>query len=89
MARNILLAELTGRARCIASILSSAGSVQLLREAKKRGVPISGEACPHHFTLTDTGLAGSDKFWETDGKDIWPATAASVRAGLLTTRISK
>ena len=66
VARNILLAELTG-AHVHCQHLSSAGSVQLLREAKKRGVPISGEACPHHFTLTDTALAGSDKFWN-DGR---------------------
>jgi dihydroorotase len=69
VARNILLAELTG-ARVHCQHISSAASVQLLREAKKRGVPISGEACPHHFTLTDTVLAGSDRFWETDGKDL-------------------
>ena len=47
----------------------------LLREAKKRGVPISGEACPHHFTLTDAAVAGSEKFWDEDGKAIWPAAA--------------
>jgi len=69
VSRNILLAELTG-AQVHCQHLSSAGSVQLLREAKKRGIPISGEACPHHFTLTDTGLAGSEKFWGTDGRDI-------------------
>src|SRR5208283_4652811 len=71
VARNILLAELTGTpVHC--QHLSSAGSVRLLREAKKRGVPISGEACPHHFTLTDTVLAGSDEFWESDGADLQP-----------------
>jgi dihydroorotase len=48
--------------------LSAAGSVALIREAKKRGVPISGEACPHHFTLTDAAVAGSEKFWADDGK---------------------
>jgi dihydroorotase len=69
VSRNILLAEMTGTpVHC--QHLSSARSVQLLREAKKRGVPVSGEVCPHHFTLTDTVLAGSDKFWETDGKEI-------------------
>ncbi|MGA2175768.1 MAG: dihydroorotase [Verrucomicrobiota bacterium] len=71
VARNILLAELTG-ARVHCQHLSSAGSVRLLREAKKRGVPVSGEACPHHFTLTDTVLAGSEKFWESDGRDLLP-----------------
>ncbi len=67
VARNILLAELTGcHVHC--QHLSSAGSVRLLRAAKQRGVPISGEACPHHFTLTDATLAGSEKFWSDDGK---------------------
>ena len=67
VARNILLAEATG-AHVHCQHLSAAGSVQLLREAKKRGVPISGEACPHHFTLTDAAVAGSEKFWSADGK---------------------
>jgi dihydroorotase len=67
VARNILIAELTGtKIHC--QHLSAAGSVALLREAKKRGVPVSGEACPHHFTLTDATVAGSEKFWNADGK---------------------
>jgi dihydroorotase len=52
VARNILLAEL-----CDWDIhcqhISSGRSVELIREAKRRGVKISAEACPHHFTLTD------------------------------------
>ena len=70
VARNILLAELTG-AHVHCQHLSAAGSVRLLREAKKRGVPISGEACPHHFTLTDAAIAGSEKFWSEDGKNLF------------------
>jgi dihydroorotase len=70
VARNILLAELTG-ANVHCQHLSAAGSVALIREAKKRGVPISGEACPHHFTLTDAAIAGSEKFWAQDGKGIF------------------
>jgi len=69
VARNILLAELTG-AKVHCQHLSAAGSVALLREAKKRGVPISGEACPHHFTLTDAAVAGSEQFWREDGLTI-------------------
>ncbi len=69
VARNILLAELTG-AKIHCQHLSAAGSVALLREAKKRGVSISGEACPHHFTLTDSAVAGSEKFWADDGKEL-------------------
>jgi dihydroorotase len=69
VARNILLAESTGtHVHC--QHLSSAGSVQLLREARKRGVPVSGEACPHHFTLTDAAVAGSEKFWASSGAGI-------------------
>jgi dihydroorotase len=70
VARNILLAELTG-AKIHCQHLSAAGSVALLREAKKRGVPISGEACPHHFVLTDAAVAGSEKFWADDGKSLF------------------
>ena len=69
VARNILLAELTG-AKIHCQHLSAAGSVALLRDAKKRGVPVSGEACPHHFTLTDAAVAGSEKFWAQDGQAI-------------------
>jgi len=70
VARNILLAELTG-AHVHCQHLGTAGSVRLLREAKQRGVPISGEACCHHFTLTDAAIAGSEKFWAADGKAIF------------------
>jgi len=34
-------------------------------------VPISGEACPHHFVLTDATIAGSEKFWAADGKGLF------------------
>jgi dihydroorotase len=67
VARNILLAELTG-AKVHCQHLSTAGSVRLIRAARQRGVSISAEACPHHFTLTDAAVAGSDKFWAQDGK---------------------
>ena len=70
VARNILLAELTGtHVHC--QHLSTAGSVALLREARRRGIPISGEACPHHFTLTDAAIAGSEKFWREDGRSLF------------------
>ena len=82
VARNILLAEQTG-ARVHCQHVSSATSVRLIRDAKARGVSISGEACPHHFTLTDAAIAGSEKFWAEDGKGMqtpldgklphWPA----------------
>ena len=76
VARNILLAELTG-AHVHCQHLSTGGSVQLLREAKKRGLTVSGEACPHHFTLTDAAVAGSEKFWSADGKGVFGFDARS------------
>ncbi len=70
VARNILLAELTGtHIHC--QHMSAAGSVALLRAAKKRGVPVSGEACPHHFVLTDAAIGGSAKFWAADGAGVY------------------
>lgn len=59
VARNILLAEETGHPiHC--QHISSARSVRLLRDARRRGVPITAEACPHHICLTDEGLKTFD-----------------------------
>jgi len=77
VARNVLLAELTG-AHIHCQHLSAAGSVQLIRDAKQRGVSISGEACPHHFTLTDAAVAGSEKFWGGDGQALATTQGASL-----------
>ena len=52
VARNIVLAENVGNPLHIAHV-SSKGSVQLIREAKKRGVQVTCETCPHYFLLTD------------------------------------
>ena len=76
VARNILLAELTG-AHVHCQHLSAAGSVDLLRAARKRGVPVSGEACPHHFTLTDSAIGGSERFWREDGQAVFGVDSAS------------
>jgi len=52
VARNILLAKLTG-CRLHLLHISTAGTVELLRRAKADGIPVTGEACPHHWVLTD------------------------------------
>src|SRR6266487_4956494 len=53
--RNILLAELCDHPiHC--QHLSAAGSVRLVREARTRGVKISGEVCPHHIALIDEAI---------------------------------
>lgn len=50
--RDLLLAEATGCAYHVAHI-STAGAVQLVREAKRRGIRVTTEVCPHHLLLTD------------------------------------
>lgn len=57
--RGILLAEYTGGKIHIAHI-SSKRSVELVREAKLRGVDVTAEAAPHHFTLTDECVKAFD-----------------------------
>ncbi len=51
VARDIALAELTGAHVHIAHV-SAAGSVELIRQAKARGVHVTAEATPHHLRLT-------------------------------------
>jgi len=51
VARDIKLAEFT-EARVHIAHVSTEGSVELIRQAKKRGILITCEATPHHFTLT-------------------------------------
>ncbi|MGE5588406.1 MAG: dihydroorotase [Clostridia bacterium] len=59
VARDIILAELTG-ARLHVAHVSTAGSVELIRRAKEKGIPVTCEATPHHFSLTDEAVAGYD-----------------------------
>src|SRR5437868_13479725 len=57
--RNILLAELCDH-QIHCQHISAAGSVRLIREARKRGIKISGEVCPHHIALTDEAIQNFD-----------------------------
>jgi dihydroorotase len=57
--RDISLAEATGGHIHVMHI-SSGGSVELVRRAKRRGVRVTTEVCPHHFTLTDECLRSFD-----------------------------
>jgi len=59
VARDIILAELTGGRLHIAH-LSTAGSLELVRGAKERGVKVTCEVTPHHLILTDEKLQGYD-----------------------------
>ena len=57
--RDIALADATG-GRIHIMHVSSSGSVDLIRRAKSRGVRVTTEVCPHHFTLTDESLRSFD-----------------------------
>ncbi|MGQ0804032.1 MAG: dihydroorotase [Actinomycetota bacterium] len=52
VARDVMLAELTG-GRVHFLHVSTAGAVDVVRDAKRRGLAVTAEAAPHHFTLTD------------------------------------
>jgi dihydroorotase len=57
VARDILLAELTGGHIHLCH-MSTRGSVELIRRGKDRGIRVTAEACPHHFTLTHEACEG-------------------------------
>ena len=59
VARDIILAELTGSQVHIAHV-STAGATRLIREAKSRGLKVSGEVTPHHFALSEEALDSFD-----------------------------
>ncbi len=56
IARDLILAELT-RSRLHLAHLSTKGGLELLRQAKKKGLDVSAEVTPHHLVLTDESLA--------------------------------
>jgi dihydroorotase len=57
--RDIALAE-KRNARLHVCHVSTKGSVELIRAAKQRGVPVTAEVTPHHLTLTDEALSRGD-----------------------------
>ena len=58
-ARDIALCRLTG-CRLHLLHISTAGTVEFVRRAKEEGLPVTAEATPHHFTLTDAALEDYD-----------------------------
>jgi dihydroorotase len=57
--RDVALSELTGGHVHFGHV-STRGSVRAIRDAKSRGLRVTAEATPHHFTLTDEAIAGYD-----------------------------
>ncbi|MBX6312037.1 MAG: dihydroorotase [Isosphaeraceae bacterium] len=82
VARDIRLAEITG-GRLHIQHISTARSVELVREGKRRGVRVSAEACPHHFTLTDECLRTFDSHYKMNPPLRTHADVEAVIGGLV------
>jgi len=65
VARDLRLAEATG-ARLHVCHISTAGSVELVRAAKRRGAAVTCEVTPHHLVLTDEALAGCNPLFKVN-----------------------
>ncbi|MEM7322267.1 MAG: dihydroorotase [Actinomycetota bacterium] len=79
--RDIALSRLTG-VRVHMQHLSTAGSVALVRAAKAEGHPVTAEATPHHFTLTDASCASYDPVFKVHPPLRTAADVQAVRDGL-------
>jgi dihydroorotase len=79
--RDIELARLTG-ARVHFLHLSTARSVELVRAAKRDGLPVTAEVTPHHLSLDDTRLASFDTVFKVNPPLRSPSDIAALRAGV-------
>ncbi len=79
--RDIALSRLTG-VPVHMQHLSTAGSVALVRAAKAEGHPVTAEACPHHFTLTDALCASYDPVYKVHPPLRTDTDVAAIKAGL-------
>lgn len=80
-ARDILLAEETG-CRLHLCHCSTEASVRMVKEAKARGVKVSAEVCPHHFTLCDEDIPGNDADYKMNPPLRGRKDMEALRAGL-------
>jgi dihydroorotase len=81
VARDIELAALTGASVHFLHV-SSARAVDMVREAKARGLPVTAEAAPHHFTLTDAACASFDPMFKVHPPLRTPVDIEAIKAGL-------
>ncbi|HUF33500.1 MAG TPA: dihydroorotase [Acidimicrobiales bacterium] len=81
VARDIALCRLT-KAPVHFLHLSTAGSVALVRAARAEGLPVTAEAAPHHFTLTDAAVATYDPVFKVHPPLRTDVDVAAVKAGL-------
>ncbi|HRT60951.1 MAG TPA: dihydroorotase [Syntrophales bacterium] len=81
VARDVLIAAYTGAAVHIAHV-STAGSVELIREAKNRGVRVTAETAPHYFCLSEEALSEFDTRLKMNPPLRSVADVAAIKEGL-------
>jgi len=81
VARDLALARLTG-ARVHFQHMSTAGSVELIRQAKAAGARATAEVAPHHLTLTDAEVGSFDPVFKVNPPLREQSDVDAVRAGL-------
>jgi dihydroorotase len=81
VARDILLAEHTGGHVHLCH-MSTRGSVELIRRAKEKGLRVTAEACPHHFTLTHEACEGYNTNAKMNPPLREPEDREAIRQGL-------
>ncbi len=81
VARDCLLVELTGAPMHFLHV-STAGAVALIRDAKRRGLPVTAEVAPHHFTLTDADCASFDPVFKVHPPLRSAADVTALKEGL-------
>ena len=81
VARDIELCAVTGTPVHFLHC-SAAGTVELVRAAKARGLPVTAEVAPHHFTLTDACCEGFDPAFKVHPPLRTAADVEAIRAGL-------
>ena len=81
IARDLALLERTGGRLHIAHV-STAGAVALVRAAKSRGLPVTAEVTPHHFTLTEAAVDGYNTHAKMNPPLRTPHDVEAVRQGL-------
>lgn len=81
VARDILLAKETG-VRLHLCHCSTADSVKLIEMAKKEGLPVTGEVCPHHFILSDEDIPKNDGQYKMNPPLRGKADVEALRRGL-------
>jgi dihydroorotase len=81
IARDVLLAEHVG-SRLHVCHVSTAGSVEIIRAAKARGVDVTAEVTPHHLLLTEELVTSYDPVFKVNPPLRSEADVAAVRAAL-------